>query len=381
MAFPRTFLFLVFSMLLMAVSCVQSSSHSNSSEPRGIIKATYYPSWNANLPPSAINTTLFTHIFYAFLSPSNVTFKFELSNTTAIQLSNFTTTLRYKYPTVKTLLSIGGFGEGPLFAKLASSSSSRGAFINSSLEVARKFGFDGLDLDWEYPQTPKEMDYFGVLLKEWRLAIRKEAKASNKPQLLLTAAVYFSSDFSATGGSQKYPTAAINKYLNWINVMSYDYHGSWDPSATGAQTAFFDPKSKLSSYYGLRSWLKAGIPGKKLVMGLALYGRTWTLKDPNVHSIGAPAVNAGPGNGILTYSQVEEFNKNFSATVVYDPDTISVYSFAGNYWVTYDNIATLTAKIAYAQALKLRGYFFWALSFENGWTIASQVSRGWILEE
>src|SRR3990172_2820369 len=72
------------------------------------VKAAYWPSWTQTFPPSAIDATLFTHIFYAFLLPSNVTFKLEVSESTASLLKNFTGTLHQKNPPVKTLVSIGG---------------------------------------------------------------------------------------------------------------------------------------------------------------------------------------------------------------------------------------------------------------------------------
>lgn len=152
---------------------------------------------------------------------------------------------------------------------MASHPRSRQAFIHSSIQVARKFGFDGLDLDWEFPQNPKEMHDLGLLLDEWRLALEREAKATCQPPLLFTAAVYFSVDFFVADVYRKYPVGSINRNLDWINAMCFDYHGGWDNTTTGAHAALYDPKSNLSTSYGLKSWLRAGVPRSKLVMGFA----------------------------------------------------------------------------------------------------------------
>ncbi|XP_022729996.1 uncharacterized protein LOC111285042 [Durio zibethinus] len=84
------------------------------------VKAAYWPTWTTTFPPSAIATSLFTHIYYAFLMPSNVTYKFEISSPTAFLLSNFTATLHHKNPPAKTLFSIGGGGADPhVFSRMA----------------------------------------------------------------------------------------------------------------------------------------------------------------------------------------------------------------------------------------------------------------------
>lgn len=340
-----------------------------------VVKGAYWPSWFAEtFPASAIETSLFTHIYFAFLSPSNDTYRFEVTGSTATLLSNFTSSLRRKTPPVKTLISIGGGGDKPdVYARMASSASNRKAFIDSSISVARKFGFDGLDLDWEFPENPAQMEDFGLLLKEWRAAVNREAWSTRRPPLLLTAAVYFAADFFLSEGRRAYPASSISRNLDWINAMCYDYHGSWNTSATGAHAAFFDPNSNVSSSYGLSSWIQAGVPRKKIVMGLPLYGKSWKLKDPNVNGIGAPAVGLGPGDvGILLYYEVVAFNKDNGARVVYDKTTVSTYSYVGTTWIGYDGVTSTTTKIELAQDLGLRGYFFWALSYDDNWQISVQ---------
>jgi chitinase len=102
---------------------------------------------------------------------------------------------------VKALYSIGGGDIDPnLFTLMASTASSRQTFIHVTIEVARKYGFDGIDLDWEFLESSKEMDDFAHLLREWRHAVQREARSTNKPPLLLTAAMYYSADFLTYSG-------------------------------------------------------------------------------------------------------------------------------------------------------------------------------------
>ncbi|KAK7329976.1 hypothetical protein VNO77_24159 [Canavalia gladiata] len=358
--------------LLLAITTTSSSAP---------IKALYWLDQPLFLP-SAINTSLFTHVYYAFLAPNNVTYKLHVSNTTATTLTAFITTLRAKTPPGTTLFSIGGADfNTTLLALIASNKSTRATFINSTIDVARTFGFHGVDLDWEFPRTSNEMNYLGKLFTEWRSAIAAEATATARPPLLLTAAVYFAVDFfMSETTSLKYPVRSINKNVDWVNVMSYDLHGSWS-NYTGAPAGLFDPKSNVSVAYGLQSWIRSGVFPQKVVMGLPLYGRTWQLRDPSVHGIGAPAVGSGPGsNGAMAFFQVLDFNNQTGANVVHDVETASVYSYSGSSWVGYDDPFTVAVKIGFAQALSLRGYFFWAAGLDTSdWIISTQALKTWKL--
>ncbi|KAI3694748.1 hypothetical protein L1987_77718 [Smallanthus sonchifolius] len=367
----------IFSLAICSSTSAMHSMHSSS----GPNKGAYWPSWSIDFPPSAIDTTLFTHVYYAFLSPNNVTFKFEIDYPTALSLKNFTTTLHKKKPSIKTLFSIGGAVEGPkIFSRMALGHDSRKRFILSTIEVARKFDFDGVDLDWEFPETPIDMVNFHHLLHEWRVAVKKEARSTDRPQLLLSAATYFKPEVTLDDVYRKYPVASINKNLDWINAMCYDYRGSWDRTATGAQAALYDPHSNVSTSYGLQSWIKAKLQREKLVMGLPLYGRTWQLKDPSLYGIGAPAVDVGPGiEGQMSYVDVEKFNAQNNAMVVFDLSTVSVYSVAGTSWIGYDDVRSVKLKIEYARTLEIGGYFFWAVNGDQDWKISRQASETWIV--
>ncbi|KAL9400418.1 hypothetical protein Peur_009379 [Populus x canadensis] len=177
--------------------------------------------------------------------------------------------------------------------------------------------------------------------------------------------------FSSIQPSKSYPADSINKYVDWINPMCYDYHGTWE-NFTGPIAALYDPKSNVSTSFGIGSWIQAGVSPKKLVMGLPLYGRTWKLLDPNVNGIGARAVGEGPGDGILDYYQVLEFNEENNAIVNFDGQTVSYYSYAGGFWVGYDDSITIDWKVQFARSRGLGGYFFWALGQDKDWIISKQ---------
>lgn len=254
---------------------------------------------------------------------------------------------------------------------MVSSPDNRAAFINSTIDVARKYGFDGLDLDWESPNNPQDMSNLSTFFTEWRSSVDKESVASSKPRILLAAAVYFSSHFFLTDPPRSYPSDTIKKYVDFVSPMCFDYHGGWDTSETGAPALLYDKSSNISTSYGISSWIKSGVPAENLVMGMPMYGRTWQLKNPKEHKIGDPAVGTGPGNdGIMSYDDIVEFNLIYGATEVYDNQTVSTYSYAGTNWIGYDNVESIENKVNFAKDNGLGGYFLWALGDDKNWTLS-----------
>lgn len=126
-----------------ALMILLASSSMAASKP---MKGVYYPSWST-VDPSSIKTKLYTHIYYAFLTPHSDNFTFQIHQSTASTLLNFTSTFHAANPPLTTLFSVGGAAEGTaLFTRLVSTSASRSAFVHSSIDVARKLGFVSLSL-------------------------------------------------------------------------------------------------------------------------------------------------------------------------------------------------------------------------------------------
>nr|GMD78969.1 class V chitinase-like [Ipomoea batatas] len=190
---------------------------------QGAVNGAYWLA-DAGVPSSDIDSTLFTHLFCAFAKLDPITNKVTLPSAS---FSQFTPTVRRKNPSVKTLLSIGGGIFHPVtFLVMASHPSSRKSFIDSSISVARANGFSGLDLVWEYPITTNQMADVEALLKEWRAAVAAEAASSGRSPLLLTTAI----NNEPRINKLSYPIQAIQKNLDWVNVVAYDYYGPFSGS-------------------------------------------------------------------------------------------------------------------------------------------------------
>eukprot|EP01018_Ginkgo_biloba_P035613 Gb_03080 [translate_table: standard] len=348
------------------------------------VKAGYWPSdANSYLPAWNINVSLYTHLFYAFTNLDDQTFTVTVPLEEEEILATFSATVKEMNSAIKTLVSIGGgASNASVYSIMAANSTLRKSFIESSIALARQHGFNGLDLDWEFPESSTDMINFASLLIEWRERVHEEAVTSSLTPLLLTAAVYFSQQFF-DGESRDYPIQTIADNLDWINVMCFDYHGSWNTSQTGPHAALYDPTSHLSTSYGIGSWLDAGIPAHKVVMGMPLYGRSWMLKNKKKVGIGAPAVAAGPRQklsdqaGFMMFSEIENFVLKNNASVVFDNATVSAYCYAGDVWIGYDNEESVNKKTMFAKDRGLLGYFFWAVSHDWNWTLSTQASETW----
>ncbi|GIY64864.1 probable chitinase 2 [Caerostris extrusa] len=178
-------------------------------------------------------------------------------------------------PELKTIVAIGGWNEGSTrYSNMAASSSSRKIFVDSVVEFVRKHNFDGLDMDWEYPATrggkPEDKQNFVALLRELKAEFQKY-------NLLLTAAVSagkhtIDEAYDIPQVSQTcmliFAISVLNRYLDFVNVMCYDYHGGWE-SFTGHNAPLYarpdDNKENqmLNLNYSINYWISKGAPREK----------------------------------------------------------------------------------------------------------------------
>ncbi|CAI5494998.1 unnamed protein product [Closterium sp. Naga37s-1] len=344
----------------------------------GLKRMAYFVNW-AGMDPSLIPAASLTHVFYAFALINAATYQVVPSNP-AVDVTQglylrFNSALKAANPAIKTLLSIGGYSAGTtVFTNAASSPSSRSAFIQSAIHFARSYNFDGLDIDWEYPTG--QMALFSALLTDFRAAIESEAASSGRPKLLLTAAV---SAYEPTV-TQAYDVPTLNKTLDFVNIMTYDLHGSWE-AKTGMHTALEDLSNPQLSLKGaMAAWVSRGLARSKAMLGLAMYGRTWTLASTSSTGVGAAAT--GPGlagsvsqeSGVLFYREISQMVTTGGYKATLHTASSSMYAVKGNQWVGYDNPSTITTKVNYAKAQSFGGWFFWALNQDANNALLSAAS-------
>lgn len=346
---------------------------------------TYFTNWAQYRPGdckfdvSMIQGNMFTHINFAFAQVDGATFNVapydpadisDPNNGVAQGMYDQVNALKTKYTHLKTILSIGGWSHGAtIFSNMAASATNRATFISSAISFVRKYNFDGIDIDWEYPAfadqggRPEDTINFSSLLKEFRAAIESENRG-NKAKLLLTIA--------APAGASNYAGLQLNvihQYLDWINLMTYDMHGSWEPTI-GFNTPLYCPSGDpVCIDNTIKDYLNAGAPSSKLILGLGTYGRSWALANPantNPGSAGNGAGQAGACSaeaGIMSYYEIKDFLAS-GATEKYDAVAVAQYAYKDNQWVSYDSPATIKSKIDYANAKGLGGAMVWALDLD-----------------
>uniref|UniRef100_A0A8D8USC8 Probable chitinase 3 n=1 Tax=Cacopsylla melanoneura TaxID=428564 RepID=A0A8D8USC8_9HEMI len=340
----------------------------------------YMTSWSQARPgagkfgPENIDAKLCTHVIYAFgtLKEHKLTLNEDKEKDEAGKFEALIQ-LREKNPDIKILLAIGGwaFGSTP-FKELTGNTFRMNQFVYESIEFLREHKFNGLDVDWEYPRGADDRASYVNLLKELRMAFEGEAKTSGDPRLLLTAAVPASFEAIAAG----YDVPEISKYLDFINVMTYDFHGQWERqvghnSPLKPLEGATSYQKKLTVEYSAKEWVKQGAPKEKLMIGMPTYGRSFTLVDETKFDIGAPASGGGePGKytaeaGFMSYYEVCDFLKKDNTTLVWDNEQQVPFAYRDDQWVGFDDERSLKMKMDWLKEDGYGGIMVWSVDMDD----------------
>jgi len=342
----------------------------------------YYTNWSqyrlkdGKYLPEHIDANICTHIIFAFgWMKKNKLSSFDSTDETKAGkkgLYERVTDLKKINPNLKILLAIGGWSFGTeRFKSMASNKYNRRVFIFSAMDYLRERNFDGLDLDWEFPRGNDDKKNFVELLKELREAFEAEAKEKKAARLLLTAAVSAGAE-TIRGG---YDVPAIGAYVDFINIMSYDFHGKWE-SKTGHNAPLFaspnetDWRKQLSVDYGVKLWEKLGAPKDKLVVGMGTYGRSFTLTSLANYGMNAPTTGGGTAgeftkeSGFLAFYEVCQMMKE-GATYFWDDEQKVPYVVKNDQWVGFDDERSIIEKMNWLISNNYAGAMVWTVDMDD----------------
>ena len=276
--------------------------------------------------------------------------------------------LKARYPKLKVLLSLGGWGGCETCSDVFSSAEARTEFAQSTLDLLTRFGADGIDLDWEYPgisgyeghaYKPEDKQNFTYLVQELRKTLGDGYEIS-------FAAGGFARFFDGSAEWDK-----VMPLVDRVNIMSYDLVGGGSPK-TGHHTGLYSTSEQLrSADHAVRYLDSLGVPREKMVIGAAFYARVWGEVANINHGLYQP----GKFKRSVRYNVLEDFfQENPGFELFWDEEAQAPYAYhADSMWfATFDDSLSVSIKTTYAQEQGLGGIMFWQL--------ASDKPRGGLLE-
>ena len=278
--------------------------------------------------------------------------------------------LKSKYPHLRTSLSIGGASKTNYFSVAAKSDASIQRFASSAIVLMKQGGFDGIDVDWEYP-TSDESNRFTALLAELRRQL---------DSLETTDATHYVLTIAAPAGPAHYSVlqlGQIHRYLDWLGLMAYDFHGTWSTVTNFAAplySASNDPSPMVqrlayNASAAVQAYLLAGVPSAKIVLGAPFYGSGWKGVPNSNHGLFQPAKGLPPGTrdpGIFAYRDLKDNYLGSYQRFWHDDAKVPwLYNPATGIMITYDDPESLAAKAEFVKSQNLGGMMVWELSTDD----------------
>lgn len=326
-----------------------------------------------------------THLIYAFanIGPDltvsigdiaiDVNKRFPGDDPTQLIKGNFNQLrkLKQRHPHLKILIAIGGWSWSGRFSDAALTEESRERFAQSVVRFITTFGFDGVDIDWEYPvsgglptnvRRPEDRRNFTLLMQTLRKHLDAQGEIDGKHYLLTFAAA------ASAGYTNNIELPALLQVVDFINLMTYDLHGPWD-SLTGFVAPLYpDPESRFTWTWSVddavQHYLNLGVPKHQLVIGVPFYGyrydgvRSTSGQDDHEHGLYRP-FSSGTS---VSYRDIAGTDWMVQGEYARHPVSRVPYRFDGETMISFEDPVSIAEKGRYIKEHGLAGAMIWDIS-------------------
>ena len=340
----------------------------------------YYPSWAGEYTPRDVPYDKITHLNYAFLEPkSNGEVKLAVTGDADPELLETFRDVTREQPETSFMFSVQAGWYSGRFSDAALTSERRQRFARTAIELVRTYNFDGLDIDWEYPDgTIRESDpqNLVLLLAEIRRQLDEAERADGQQYELSMAA----SANPSVIDTQK--VAAFNEDVDFLNVMNYDFHGTWNerthfnaplypvPDAPNANPEF-------TADHAMRYWASQPIAKDKLHFGLPFYGRTFENVQ-NAHPSDHGLFQPFEGGGARSFGDILE-NVRHGSDYEYhwhpEARVPWLYSDSEDVFLSFDDRHSIREKTMYTVDNDFGGMMCWELSQDPNNVLLETIDR------
>jgi chitinase len=368
-------------LLLIAPLCLLTINVSAQKNQKHVIIGYVTGSRNGFIDTTMIDAKKLTHINYAFVSCRNNRAILSRPQVDSVNF-RYLVSLKKVNPSLKVLISIGGWGGCRYFSDAALSDTSRQAFAASAAAIIGKYNLDGVDIDWEYPDDIGAGNIFRSVDK-YNYTLLFQALRKNLDSLtnithhtyLLTAAV---------GGFKRFlqqtEMGRAQRYLDYLNLMTYDY--SQDSLHMAIHHTNLYPSKKYvvanqnSVQKTVRDFERAGVPSSKLVVGIAFYGRGETVVNAYLNGLGSKLTEQHARGGGYTFLKDSLINqkgfkyyrdKDAKAPYLFNPTTLQ--------FITFDDEWSVRNKCKFVVKHNLAGVMFWEYSSDKKEYLLKEIDK------
>lgn len=337
----------------------------------------FYRKGDAHFVPEQLDPKLCSAIIYSFasLDPDHLTIR-EFDPWVDIENQYYKRVISLGVP---VLIAMGGWTDssGDKYSRLASDQIKRKVFASSVAGFLQRYGFSGLHLDWNYPKCwqsdcskgpASDRPNLTKLLREIRTELQR---ASPKMQLGVAISGYKEII------NEAYELAALSDIVDYMTVMSYDYHGAWEGQTGHVSPLYGRPQDKYPQYntdYTMQLLVKLGARREKLIMSIPFYGQSFTLAQASQRLVGEGVASSGAGEageltkqpGMLAYYEICQRIRKQKWQTGRDAERKSgPYAMSRDQWVGYEDAASVEAKARYAVNNDFGGIAAWTVDLDD----------------